>query len=729
MNPTLNQIYSLRRDFIIIGLTGRTGSGCTTVANVLTEPFDNFKTQYHKKNDGEITNETRKDAIIYNFLNKGNWVPFEKITASDIIFLFLLRNSFESFKKLMTIEVTSETRRNEILNELDKLNDYYDKHNNTAKEVFDCLLKKTYTSAKKETLERYYKFLHVSIPEFRYQLSTELSKIDKRILTTELQKWGNNIRKYGSVDADNPDKEIMEYAPACLAMIINRIAKLIRHKHELEGNKSTRIVIDALRNPFEILYFRERFSAFYAISVTTDKQTRYDCLSEKGISKKEALRIDEKEKAKNDFSTSYQEIDVDRCIELSDIFLTHDGTPQSTNRHLRNQIAKYVALILHPGLVPPSPMERIMQVAYTAKLNSGCLSRQVGAAVVDEYFSVKAIGWNTVPEGQTPCSLRSLSDLVEDEDEKAYSDFERTNNDFRKFANNLRLAYNKKKDEDHNVSNMLKSIGTPYCFKDLYTTCFSKHKGNQVHTRSLHAEENAFLQLAKYGSQGIKGGRLFTTASCCELCGKKAYQLGIKEIYYIDSYPGITESHILKCGTQRPVMKLFHGAIGSAYIALYEPFIPLKDEIREISSINPKSPIDYTRTSEDKIKTEYYIEIKCDDVSNLKDTFHKDIKDGNVDTWELDKDDHITTTLDDKRRQCWFQMEVEDTSLKLYLIESKKFKCDDKLRAIFLGRICATLYANYQSFNFEFNVSHYFSGQIDASKVTDVKYNESINDA
>lgn len=69
--------------------------------------------------------------------------------------------------------------------------------------------------------------------------------------------------------------------------------------------------------------------------------------------------------------------------------------------------------MMHPGLVPPSPIERVMQVAYTAKLNSGCLSRQVGAAVTNEAFSVVSIGWNTVAEGQTPCSLRSLSDLVE----------------------------------------------------------------------------------------------------------------------------------------------------------------------------------------------------------------------------------------------------------------------------------------------------------------------------
>lgn len=51
-----------------------------------------------------------------------------------------------------------------------------------------------------------------------------------------------------------------------------------------------------------------------------------------------------------------------------------------------------------------------MQIAFNTKLNSGCISRQVGAVVTDAHFSVKGIGWNDVPVGQTPCSLRDVRD-------------------------------------------------------------------------------------------------------------------------------------------------------------------------------------------------------------------------------------------------------------------------------------------------------------------------------
>ena len=39
----VKQIYKLRQNFILIGLTGRTGSGCSTVAKVLeTEYVQDF---------------------------------------------------------------------------------------------------------------------------------------------------------------------------------------------------------------------------------------------------------------------------------------------------------------------------------------------------------------------------------------------------------------------------------------------------------------------------------------------------------------------------------------------------------------------------------------------------------------------------------------------------------------------------------------------------------------
>lgn len=115
-----------------------------------------------------------------------------------------------------------------------------------------------------------------------------------------------------------------------------------------------------------------------------------------------------------------------------------------------------------------------------------------------------------------------------------------------------------------------------YCFKDLYNSITGVK--NQVHPRSLHAEETAFLNL---GQHSAKGGNLFTTSSPCELCAKKAVYMGIKKIYYIEPYAGLSFNHVLSIGPRhaRPEMLLFTGAVGRAYTQLYTPLIPQKDEL------------------------------------------------------------------------------------------------------------------------------------------------------
>ena len=114
------------------------------------------------------------------------------------------------------------------------------------------------------------------------------------------------------------------------------------------------------------------------------------------------------------------------------------------------------------------------------------------------------------------------------------------------------------------------------CFKDLYNSITGVK--NQVHPRSLHAEETAFLNL---GQHSAKGGNLFTTSSPCELCAKKAMYMGIKKVYYIEPYAGLSFNHVLSIGPRedRPEMLLFTGAVGRAYTQLYTPLMPQKDEL------------------------------------------------------------------------------------------------------------------------------------------------------
>lgn len=407
----VDQIYKLRRNFIIIGLTGRTGSGCTTVADVLkTEDVNSLKSNYRDINSGSIDNNVRKNRIVYNFVRQ-NWNPFTIIKASDVIFYYALQQNFDVFVQCLENADTAPIDQSKItqkdvdqtfITQLQILKAPYEILKKKVDECEKYLINKEYENNATPIIN-YKKLILDEIADFRQELEKNLAKTTKKVISKELQVWGNNIRKYNSIITKN---KIDEKSPSCLAHKINQFIKMFRVADKSD-NKPTLIVIDALRNPYEILYFRERYAAFYTMSVNTEENVRQQKLFEKGYRVDEIHQIDKVEEGKNDFQKSYQLIDIDKCIELSDIHLTHDGTEISKNRNLINQIFTYISLILHPGLVPPSPLERIMQVAFTAKLNSGCLSRQVGAAVTNKYYSVQAIGWNTVAEGQTPCSLRN----------------------------------------------------------------------------------------------------------------------------------------------------------------------------------------------------------------------------------------------------------------------------------------------------------------------------------
>lgn len=486
-----------------------------------------------------------------------------------------------------------------------------------------------------------------------------------------LQIISMNLRKSGEPFIfSDPSADKVFTIVELINDIIKSHGKFIKKKFE-EGQISeerNQIVIDDLRNPIEIMFFKQRFSAYYTLAINREPYSRRDALSDKystpdTMEIREAFWKEEYNEAKNH---EFYKANISACIQQADIHITflNNEEAKKKNEELENQssdirkienkvkdnskeeagekneelekqnsdvnkienevkdntspyfswkmqLLKYVSLIGHPGLVTPSPEERCMQMAFTAKHNSGCISRHVGAAITDENYSIKAIGWNNTPEGQVPCVLRHAQDLIDPQitsDKKAFSTYEYgyvKEEEYKpetepKFRNELINKFEKPIEQN---KKHLNGRNVCFCFKDVKNS-YSDGK-NQVHTRSLHAEESAFLQIAKYGGIGIENGKLFTTASPCELCSKKAYQLGIKVIYYIDPYPGISDEHILSAGSNPIKPRLFNGAIGNAYHWLYDPIMPYKDELTLLLGNKFK---DYASKQEDLAK-DYKIEI------------------------------------------------------------------------------------------------------------------------
>lgn len=658
----VERMYDLHQKGIVIGLTGRTGSGCSTTAEVLCagnlEKSREIASEKVKElSEGDSTHKSTKksnriDQLKRNIVEaylKTNIKKFEfkiiKIRHLILLHAFAIDDFNEFWKHLTATRekigrvVSSEQiveKKECSEEEISKIKELYAAIKAQFKDELDGIRKEDESALSNEKIEN---LIYKSLLEFDERLKALDAK--KIRFSDVFQEWANNIRKCGSVyfkvkskgdtgagskageahknldtetlaeqegtaqaEGDDMTKkkdaqlESRDTFPEALAKTADFIIKQLNK----EKGKKRIFVIDSLRNPFEIHYLKASIPNFYLFSINMDSDLRYKKLKKNGLYDRAIKEIDDETSAKKEFSQSYTQIDISKCIEQSDVFIDFNLDHDTLFSSYFCQLETYLALLLHPGLIPPTEEERIMQVALAAKLNSGCLSRQVGAAVTTDQYSVLAIGWNTVPGGQIPCNLRNIYQLKQNHDKNIkftdryfknnkiadFSKHELNDDTFRKATAKLCKEY--EECVDAVCYTCQNGLGVSYCFKDVYNYSnedAAKRK-NQVHTRSLHAEENAFLQLAKHGSIGIQGGYLFTTASCCVLCAKKAYQLGIQKIFYVDSYPDISEDHILKSGDRRqwPHMQLFKGAIGKAYLSFYSSLIPIKDEIEYMTGVS-----------------------------------------------------------------------------------------------------------------------------------------------
>lgn len=640
----MKHIYSLRKDFTIIGLTGSLGSGCSKLAELLTKEREVFFDEKMLRKPEEILlkdekGETiydnvlfqRKYQVCYNFMQK-NWSKYIFIDYKKALLLYCFNyfiNIKEStdLKKDFTSFITNNFKKAQIhdkddFDDSDKLiseEEVYNIFNDSLLTEFIDTLKsigggKVNLIDIKDELK-----LKLLYNEFFVGSSTfnKLFKKFNKLFTSKnyylrvlfFHKIGCQIRSTGCPEEN--EGSISTHNVFNVSKLINRLIKA--YKNYEEDNDSCQIVINSLKNSLEIMYFKERYSAFYMMAVHNEgdrNEIVNDMVNEpsyKSETTKKLIELDQCEYKTRDFKKGlFSSPDLENCIQKSDIHIIYNLPKEPLNKlpllftTLHEQLLKYLSLIQQPGIITPSNIERCMQIAFNSKLNSGCVSRQVGAIVTNEGFSVKAIGWNDTPKKTIPCLLRNIDEVINGSslecEDHTYSEFELPESNFKyKINENHFNEKGKPTNEqyvDKNFSNNVKTVYSPdklnklkqegkscsYCFKTLHNSFVGEE--NQVHTRSLHAEENAMLQISKFGGQGLKNGYLFVTASPCELCSKKSYQLGITKIYYIDKYPGIAKEHIIGVGFDAPKLIQFNGIVGRSFNKLYEPFLSYKDELK-----------------------------------------------------------------------------------------------------------------------------------------------------
>lgn len=125
MEQGIIQLYKMRNRFIIIGVTGKTGSGCTTVAEIFSKEkhnVENIDAFYEGK-------ETKREWYALKSFYDKHWKAFYHIRVKDIISTFILESSYDEAEKYIKdnfdIDISGFKSRYELFFEKNKILDSF----------------------------------------------------------------------------------------------------------------------------------------------------------------------------------------------------------------------------------------------------------------------------------------------------------------------------------------------------------------------------------------------------------------------------------------------------------------------------------------------------------------------------------------------------------------------------------------------------------------------------
>ena len=168
-----------------------------------------------------------------------------------------------------------------------------------------------------------------------------------------------------------------------------------------------------------------------------------------------------------------------------------------------------------------------MHYAYSAQLRSACLSRQVGAAVIDEDGNLIATGTNEVPRAGGGVYGQSSIPLRREDDHRCAYD--------QGYCSNTR-EQNRIVEEILSEVEELKDLPADRV-RDLFTVLKQRRIGGLLEfSRAVHAEMGALLSAARRGIS-TEGTRVFVTTFPCHPCARHLVAAGVDEVQYIEPYP------------------------------------------------------------------------------------------------------------------------------------------------------------------------------------------------
>ena len=172
----ISSVFKETSDFILVGLTGRTGSGCSTTAELLSSS-DKMdlpgKSEIYKSDSDQ-----RKYGIISRHIHK-NWTPFTTIEVTTIITAFILEMDFHELVDFVSRELEVDSK--DVDKHLECMKEEYEEIQ--PKTRHHSLLKNLEELGHEKVLNLYLENKKGSIRHLGIEIKKSLKRIEKmRIL-------------------------------------------------------------------------------------------------------------------------------------------------------------------------------------------------------------------------------------------------------------------------------------------------------------------------------------------------------------------------------------------------------------------------------------------------------------------------------------------------------------------------------------------------------------------
>lgn len=279
-------------------------------------------------------------------------------------------------------------------------------------------------------------------------------------------------------------------------------------------------IVDSLKNPAELDRLRQIYGdLLWVVTVFAPQDVRKTRLTSAGGDEVLAEKVMKRDQ-KDEESTGQQ---VSKTAHLADYFIRNH---EDTRDRLKKSVDRFLEVIFGTQLHTPTFDEQGMMRAASAALESACLSRQVGAAIYSKSGELIGVGSNDVPKFGG--GLYSEDDGTEDK--RCYRwGGQVCHNDERKARLSRAIA--------KAISGSPSEAESAVSFDQaLVATSQSEARNLIEFSRSVHAEMEAIVSVAREGKGATVGGVLFTTTYPCHNCARHIVAAGIERVVFIEPY-------------------------------------------------------------------------------------------------------------------------------------------------------------------------------------------------